>query len=335
MMLRAVGFALALLWAAQVQAQTPQAPQVPQAPQGSQGRDKALAHAQQALAAGDYGKAYPAFQRLAADSPLAQFTLGLFEHEGWGRPANPTAACAWFDKAARKNIPAAQQYLGDCFARGIGRAVDGQAALQWYRAAGTAGIPYALCSAGELYIAGTIVPRDVPQGLALCTAAAQAESPPAMLRLADLYREGTQAPQNLKLARYWYDQAAQRHNHEAQYRLGVMLGEGAGGDADLAQARFWLEHAAMEGYAPAYLPTAILYANAPVDPQTGALRPHDLAKVYMWNRAAKAGAATTQQLADIARIDAMVLAVMPAQWQPELDRRVADHLAKFPPAQSH
>ena len=332
MILRAVGFALALLWAAQVQAQTPQTPKTPPKPQGP---DKALAHAQQVLAAGDYARAYPAFERLAAGSPLAQFTLGLFEHEGWGRPANPAAACAWFDKAARKNIPAAQQYLGDCFARGIGRAVDGQAALQWYRSAGSAGIPFALCSAGELYIAGTIVPRDVPQGLALCTAAAQAESPPAMLRLADLYREGTQVPQNLKLARYWYDQAAQRHNHEAQFRLGVMLGEGAGGAADVAQARFWLEHAAMEGYAPAYLPTAVLYANAPVDPQTGALTPHDLAKVYMWNRAAKAGATTPQQSTDIARIDAMVLAVMPAQWQSELDRRVADHLATFPPAQSH
>lgn len=329
MMLRAVGFALALLWAAQVQAQALHTPRM------AQGPDQALAQAQKILAAGDYGTAYAAFERLAADSPLAQFTLGLFEREGWGRPANPAAACAWFDKAARKNIPAAQQFLGDCLARGIGRAVDGQAALQWYRKAGTAGIPYALCSAGDLYISGKIVGKDVTQGLALCTAAAQAESPPAMLRLADLYRDGTQVPQNLKLARYWYDQAAQRHNHEAQFRLGVMFGEGAGGDVDVAQARFWLEHAAMDGYAPAYLPTAILYANAPVDPRTGALTPDDLAKVYMWNRAARAGATSAQQLADIARIDAMVVAVMPAQWQPELDRRVADHLAKFPPTQPH
>jgi len=324
MILRAAGLALALLLAGQANAQVPR-----QAP------DQALKLAQQALAAGNYGKAYREYERHAADSPLAQFTLGLFEREGWGRPANPVAACAWFDKAAAANVPAAQQFVGDCFAQGIGRAVDGQAAVQWYRKAGASGIYAALCSAGDLYLAGRIVDKNVQEGLALCTAAAQAESPPAMLRLADLYRAGTQAPQDLKLARYWYEQAAQRHSHEAQFRLGVMLSEGDGGPADVVQARFWLEHAAAEGYAPAYLPTAVLYANAPVDPRTGALTPNDLAKVYMWNRAAKAVTTNPLQLADIARIDGMVLAVMPAQWQPDLDRKVADHLAKFPPAQSH
>jgi TPR repeat protein len=295
-----------------------------------QGQDKVLEPAQQALAAGNYTLAYREFARHADSAPLAQFTLGLFERQGWGRPANPAAACAWFDKAAQRGVPAAQQFLGDCLARGTGRAVDGQAALQWYRKAGAAGIHDALCAAGDLYIAGTIVPRDVRQGLALCTAAAQAESPSAMLWLADHYREGGAVPQNLALARYWYDQAAQRHQHAAQFQLGVMLGEGQGGDADPARALFWLEHAAREGYAPAYLPTAILYANARPDPDTGALTPDNLARIYMWNSAAKARTTDPAQRAEIARIETVVLAVMPAQWKPELDRKVADHLARYP-----
>lgn len=152
-----------------------------------------------------------------------------------------------------------------------------------------------------------------------------------MLRLADLYREGRQVPPNARLARFWYEQAAQRHQHEAQFRLGVMLSEGEGGDANPTQARFWLEHAAMEGYAPAYLAAAILYANAALDAKTGALAPNDLARVYMWNRAARASTNHPGQLAEIAHIDALVSAVMPAQWQPELDRRVADHLARHMP----
>jgi TPR repeat protein len=291
-----------------------------------------LAPADRALAAQDYPAAYRAYAHHAGHNPLAQFNLGLFEQQGWGRPADPAAACAWFDKAAQRNIPAAQQFLGDCLAQGIGRAVDGTAALHWYAKAAAAGIAAASCSAGELYLAGQVVPRDVAQGLALCTQAAQAESMPAMLKLADYY---SNSRDHLPLARFWYDQAAQRHSHVAQWRLGLMQSAGEGGAPDVAQARFWLEHAAMEGYAPACLPTAILYANAPLDPVTGALAPADLAKVYMWNQAARATTPDPIQLAGIARIDAMVLAVVPPPWQAGLDRKVAAHLARFAPQAAH
>lgn len=288
-----------------------------------------LKPAQRALAAGDYTKAYGLYSRRAAKNPLAQFTLALFYREGWGRPADPAEACRRFEKAALGNIPAAQQFFGDCLAHGIGHAADGKAAVEWYRKAAANGIAYALCSAGGLYIKGTGVEKDVQQGLALCIQAARAESPPAMLRLADYYREGTDVPQDLAAARHWYQQAAERHNPEAQYRLGIMLGKGQGGEADPAAALFWLETAAGEGHAPAYLPAAILYANAAPDPQTGALAPEHLAKIYLWTSAAKARAADPAELAETARIEAMVLAVMPASWRPELDRKVAEHLAKY------
>lgn len=310
---------VSLLLAGQVQAQN-----------SIQDLSRELEPGQKALAARDFAGAYREYAAHAGTNPLAQFILGLFEREGWGRKADPVAACAWFEKAAQKKIPAAEQFFGDCLAQGIGRAVDGHGAVQWYRKAGASGVSTALCQAADLHIAGKIVPRDVAQGLALCTAAAQADSPPAMLKLADYYREGTAVPQNVRLARYWYDQAAQRHSHEAQFRLGLMLSEGEGGGANVAQARFWLEHAAMEGYAPAYLPTAILYANAAPDPRTGFLRPEDLAKIYMWDRAARASTTNPVQLAEIDRIEKLVMTVMPAQWQSDLDRHVADHLAKYP-----
>lgn len=285
--------------------------------------------ADQSLARQDYARAYAQYARLASRNRLAQFKLGLIEQQGWGRAANPVAACAWFGKAAQGNIPAAQQFYGDCLATGTGQAADGKAAIAWYRKAAQSGITYALCSAGELSIRGQVVPRDVAHGLALCTEAAQTGLAPAMLRLGDYYRDDKDVPQNLAAARAWYQQAAENRLPVAQYRLGVMLGQGEGGAADPAAALSWLEQAASEGYAPAYLPVAILYGNSAPDPSTGALTPSNLAKIYMWTSAAKATTKSPADMAEIEKIEQLVKQVMPAEWKPELDRRVAEHLGRF------
>lgn len=289
-----------------------------------------LRPAQQALAVGDYPKAYAHYSRFAAKNPLAQFTLGLFHRNGWGRPADAAAACRWFEKSASRNIPAAQHYLGDCLVRGTHRTADTKAALAWYRKAAAGGHLISLCSAADLYIHGNGENKDAKQGLGLCLQAAQAGSPPAMLKLANYYYEGTDLPQDLAAARHWYQEAAERGSSEARYRLGVMLSEGQGGEPDTKSALFWLETAAAEGYTPAYLPTAILYANAEVDPATGAMRPEHLAKIYLWNGAAKMRVSDPDALAQIGSIEEMLLSVMPTAWRYELDRTIALHLEKFP-----
>ncbi len=281
-----------------------------------------------ALATKQYGVAYEAYTSLASHNGLAQFGLGLIERNGWGRPANPVKACTWFEQAAHNKVPAAQQFLGDCYAQGIDRPADGDAAVQWYMKAADSGVFYALCDAGELYLSGQIVAKDAQRGLALCVRAAQLGSTPAMRRVGDAYRDGTSLPQDLAAARYWYGQAAERHDVEAQYRLGVMLSQGDGGDVNLPQALSWLELAASQGYAPAYLPVAVLYANSAVDPKTGVLPPEVLAKIYMWNSAAQATNHNPEERATMARIQQLTLSVMPAQWRPDLDRRVKNYLAQ-------
>lgn len=291
--------------------------------------NSSLESAQKMLAEGDYTNAYQQFLLHADNNGLAQFNLGLMEQQGWGRTANAEAACHWFEKSAIKQVPAAQQFWGDCLAKGIGQQANGQAAVVWYKKAAHSGIAYALCSAGHLYITAQGVEKSIQHGLDLCTAAAQAESTSAMLRLADYFREGTEVPQNLNAARHWYQQAAERHNLQAQYRLGLMLSEGLGGPADIDQARFWLELAASQGHQAAYLPVAILYANAPLDPQTGMLSAENLAKVYMWNAAAKACTTEPAQQHEIQNIEALVLAVMPAEWKEDLNQRVVQHLSKY------
>ena len=109
-----------------------------------------------------------------------------------------------------------------------------------------------------------------------------------------------------------------------------MLSEGLGGDPDPRIALFWLEIAAGEGYAPAYLPTALLYANASPQPETGALAPEHLAKIYLWlNAAKKTPGNSAGQEEEIDRIEKMVLEVMPASWRGQLDKQVDGHLAAF------
>jgi TPR repeat protein len=283
------------------------------------------------LAAGRYGPARAGFLRHADDDGLAQFTLGLFDQLGWRRPVDAAAACGWFAKAAARGVPAGQHLLGDCYRDGVLPADDRQAtAVEWYLKAADNGHIVSLCSAGELYMRGEGVPQDAPRGLALCARAAQAESTPAMMMLARDYQDGALLPRDLAAARNWYGQAAQRHVHAAQYRLGVMLARGEGGPPDPAAALFWLETAAGDGYAPAYLPTAELYAQAAPDAKTGALPAEDLAKAYLWTEAAKARERDPALLDQARTLETRVLAVLPAPWKPPLDRQVAEHLAQHP-----
>lgn len=289
-----------------------------------------LKEAQTALAAADYPRAYELFLQQGAGNPLAQFTLGLFFQNGWGRKPDPTAACAWFEKAAGQSVPAAEHFWAECLAQGVGRAADIPAALGWYERAAAHGHLYSTCAAADYYIRGAGVPKDAARGLAMCTRVAQANSSPAMLRLAHYYRTGADVPQDLALARRWFQSAAELGNLEAQFNLGVMLSQGEGGAPDLNQALFWLETAASAGYAPAYLPTAVLYANAPVRKDTGALAPEHLAKIYLWAAAAQARAEGSDVRQQATAIENQVLSVMPAAWRADLDKKIAAHLAQYP-----
>ncbi|MBI3382829.1 MAG: sel1 repeat family protein [Aquabacterium sp.] len=306
------------------------------APAWAQGRpaslDQTLASAQAALAAGQFDKAWRLYQRQAPHNPLAQFVIGQFYQQGWGRPVDQTTACHWFEKAAMGHVPYAEHLWGDCLAQGLTGKADAAQALQWYRRAGEDGHWLSLCSAAELLIRGQGAPRDVNEGLALCARAAQSDSAPAMLRLARYLDQDTDVPANPMVARQWYLEAAKRQIPEAQYRLGVMLAQAEGGEPDAQAARYWLETAASAGYLPAYLPTAVMYGNASPQADTGALAPGDLAKVYLWSAAASVREPNATRRERANEVKAQALAVMPATWQADLDKKVAEHLSRFPSA---
>jgi TPR repeat protein len=288
-----------------------------------------LASAYALLAKQDYPRAYQAFLRHGGSNPLAQFSLGQFHQNGWGRPVDANAACAWFAKAAKGKIPTALHYAGDCLMRMPDAPGNATAALDSYLAAAANGHLISLCSAAEFYIRGRYVARDAARGVALCASAAQADSPPAMLRLANYLASDSDVPPDLPAARHWYQLAAGHRLAEARYQLAIMQSQGDGGPAEVESALAGMEALASEGYLPAYLPTALLYAHLPPDPDTGAASAAQLAKVYLWSSAAKARLDQPALQAQAEQLLAAVLAAMPPEWRPELDRKVADHLAKF------
>lgn len=309
------------LWLAPAGATMPSA-------QRAVGHTANLRAANDAMARQDYVQAYRLFMQQRQQA-LAQFNLGLLHRNGWGRSAHAGNACRWFERAAQGGIPAAAHYWADCLVQGIGQPANVPAALDWYEKAASTGHLISACTAADYYIQGRGVAKDVERGIAQCTRVAHAHSPPAMVQLADYYREGIHLPQNLAAARYWYQEAAQRQSLPAQYWLGTMLANGQGGPQDVPAALYWLETAASTGFVAAYLPTAVLYANQPLEAESQALSAEHLAKIYLWSRAARMSA--VGDAAELERIEALLEQVVPVTWRTPLDAQVQAHLQRFAP----
>lgn len=291
----------------------------------------ALTKAAAALAKDGYQSAYREYLRHAPKNPLAQFMLGMMNENGWGRAKDGAAACGWYAKAAAAKVPAAEHRTAECLSRDKPGSASDQRALALYLSAASGGHLISLCSASDLHIEGRGTPKDVDAGLRLCAQAAQAGSPPAMMKMASYYRDNPDVPPSPEAVRFWLQQAAERGVNEARYKLATMLSQGEGGAPDVPAALRWMETAAAEGYVPAYLPTATLYANQPRQPDSGLLAPEHLAKVYLWTSAARASLAVPRLQAEADKLMAQALGVMPASWRPDLDRQVAEHLARFKP----
>jgi len=289
-----------------------------------------LQPAQAALAAGDYETAFREYHRIAEEkhNPLAQFTVALFFQLGWGRPRDPVTACQWHEKAAAGKIPLAEHSLGDCLLRGVHRPPDPTQAASWFARAAQNGYVLSLCSLGELYVTGKGVPKNPAKGLALCRGAAEQGVVPAMTRMGQFFLQGDAGQPDFDAAFSWFELAARRKSPEAQYYLGRMLRDGLGRPQGPVIARYWFESAAAQGYIPAYFPTAVLYFNAPVDPETHKQPAEDVAKAYLWLSATAKRSQDPGELAETAQMLMRLREIIPDTWLSTLDEKVAKHLAE-------
>ncbi|MCU7939374.1 MAG: sel1 repeat family protein [gamma proteobacterium symbiont of Bathyaustriella thionipta] len=287
-------------------------------------------HAQKLLSKGQYEQALNKYQQVAKEknNPLAKFTLAMFYDNGWGRPVDPVKACQWYDKAAQDDIPKAADALGRCLSLGIHREVDIEQAAFWYQKAADLGHHYSLCHLGALYISGKGIKKDTAKGLALCQQSAEQGSLPAMLRLAHFYLELDEA-RNYKSALHWFSMAASYQSVRAQFQLGIMVRDGLGIEKNPLIARSWFEKSASQCYIPAYFQTALLYFNAPANPDTGLWYADDLAKAYLWlSTTIQRSKDNEEQLQAKKRLE-KIQEVMPQTWTAELDVKLQAHLKKY------
>lgn len=287
-----------------------------------------LQEAQAALVASDYEKAFSGYYAIVGTdkNPLAQFSIGLFYQNGWGRAVDKIAACQWFEQAAQGGIPTAQYLTGICLEEGVHRPVDYVAAANWFEKAAQAGQLHAYCNLGNLHMTGKGVAKDSVKALQLCHPAAQQGAIPAQLWMGKFYLEGDASIQNGQEASRWFEAAAQKQSPEAFYYLGILMQKGLVEGHTTEKARQMFEQAAALKYVPAYFQTGKLFFNADPDPQTSRLSAEHLAKAYLWLSATLQRSENPNELAESKRMLEQILTMMPETWLSELNQKVMRHL---------
>jgi len=290
------------------------------------GESDEMKTAQVALSAGDYEKAYNLYLEVdnKFSDPLAQFTLGNFFRNGWGRETDPMTACQWFGKSEEGGVPYGQHLFGECLEQGVHQKADPLAAAHWYAEAAEGGHVISNCHLGRLYMTGAGVEKNPERALELCSAAA-GSSIAAMTWMGRFYLEGDPSIQNNTQAWLWFKQAAEYRQSEAFYYLGLMLEKGLVEDMPAEAALGMYEQAAVKGQIKAYYPTGRLYFDSR-SPETGLPVAEDLAKAYMWLTAAQRKVDDEVQLKAAEVLSQEVLKIMPGTWIKELDERVDDNL---------
>lgn len=290
--------------------------------------DRDLKTAQALLASGDYDNAFGKYHAaaIAGRHPLAQFTLGLFYQNGWGRSADRKTACEWFEQAAQNRVPAAQHLTGLCYEEGIHRPANPAAAAEWFQMAAQAGHLNSYCHLGNLLMTGNGVTKDPAKALEICRPAALQGSLPAQIWMGKFYLYGDPTVRNLQEAYQWFLAAAQKQSAEAFYHLGMMQEQGLINGHDAAQTRQLFEQAAALKYVPAYFQTGKHFFAAEPDAETNLLADEHLAKAYLWISASLQRSTNAEELAAARTIRQKILTVMPPAWLTELDRKVTQHI---------
>jgi hypothetical protein len=187
---------------------------------------------------------------------------------GDGVPRDPAAAARWYEKAAQRGEPNAQNQIGYFYQSGIGVPQDLTRALHWYQLSASSGDASAILNIGVLYFTGTGVKRDVAYAASLFENAVRKGNGTAADYLGEIYYSGLVGTSDLALAERWFEKGSRMNDPLSTFDLGVLYSTDPNHPHDFHRAASLFRRSAGYGYVPAMHSLALLLINHPQEEQT-------------------------------------------------------------------
>jgi len=149
-----------------------------------------LKNGMMAFQSGDYQQAMKVWKPLAEDgNMIAQFSLGMMYHDGFGVERNEIEAADWFLKSAEQGFAPAQFNLGNAYKFGRGLQQNTELAIQWWHKAADQESASAQFNLAIAYYYGDGVVKNEAEGMKWFRKAAENHHPEAKRKLEGELRE--------------------------------------------------------------------------------------------------------------------------------------------------
>jgi TPR repeat protein len=171
-----------------------------------------------------------------AQTPSAQYDVGISYLKGSGVTRNGTEALRYIRMAADQGFAPAQVAMGYFYENGELVLSDPQQAIAWYKKAADQNDKIALLSLGRMYYTGSVVSRDLSEAAKWLQRSADRDEPLSQFYMGLIREEKdySQIP-----AAEWYRKAADKGLTQAQQKLAYSLDQGRGVPRKPSESYLW------------------------------------------------------------------------------------------------
>lgn len=185
-----------------------------------------------------------AFEKLASESPVAQYMMGFIKHRGVGCEKDMAEALEWYKKAAEAGNIEGKLWYGRLLLEDEKQKAKG---IQLIEDAAHDGYIDAQAALSSMYYWGKYVEIDYEKARIFSFMAAAHDHGRSQLILSYIYSQAKGVKRDAGKGLYWLKRAAESNDEYAQYLLGMMYQEGISVEKDASLAKKYLTLAALKG----------------------------------------------------------------------------------------